>query len=106
MQTIAETKGTDFSNMTIAWIGDGNNMCNSYIHASKLLGFKLKISTPHGYEPDKVTLNKHGDNVEICELPGSAADNADVVSTDVWTSMGDEKENEDRKKHLKVIKLI
>ena len=101
MQTIAETKGTDFSNMTIAWIGDGNNMCNSYIHASKLLGFKLKISTPHGYEPDKVTLNKHGDNVEICELPGSAADNADVVSTDVWTSMGDEKENEDRKKAFK-----
>ena len=101
MQTIVENKGNDFSKLTIAWIGDGNNMCNSYINASKLLNFKLKISVPHGYEPDKYTLEKFGENVELCELPGSAADDADVVTTDVWTSMGDEHENEERKRIFK-----
>ncbi len=101
MQTIKEIKGKDLSKLTIAWIGDGNNMCNSYINASKLLNFKLKISTPNGYEPDEYTLGKFGDNVEVCELPGSAVDGADVVTTDVWTSMGDEHENEERKKIFK-----
>ncbi len=101
MQTISEVKGKDLSKLTIAWIGDGNNMCNSYINASKLLNFKLKISTPNGYEPDEYTLEKFGKNVEICELPGSAVDGADVVTTDVWTSMGDEHENEERKKIFK-----
>ncbi len=73
MQTVAEIKGNDFSKMTIAWIGDGNNMCNSYINASKLLNFKLKISTPNGYEPDSYTLEKFGNNVELCDIPGTAA---------------------------------
>ena len=101
MQTIAETKGDDFSKLTVAWIGDGNNMCNSYINASKLLNFRLKISVPNGYEPDKYTLDKFGENVELCEIPGSAVDGADVVTTDVWASMGDEHENEERKKVFK-----
>ena len=101
MQTIAEIKGDDFHKLTIAWIGDGNNMCNSYINASKLLDFKLKISVPNGYEPDKYTLDKFGENVELCEIPGSAVDGADVVTTDVWASMGDEHENEERKKVFK-----
>ncbi len=101
MQTIVEKKGNDFSKLTVAWIGDGNNMCNSYINASKLLNFKLKISVPNGYEPDKYTLDKFGENVELCEIPGSAVDGADVVTTDVWASMGDEHENEDRKKVFK-----
>lgn len=101
MQTINEIKGDDFNKLTIAWIGDGNNMCNSYINASKLLGFKLKISTPNGYEPDNYTLEKFGENVELCDIPGSAADNADVVTTDVWSSMGDENEIEERKRAFK-----
>jgi ornithine carbamoyltransferase len=101
MQTVAELKGNDFSKMTIAWIGDGNNMCNSYINASKLLNFKLNISTPNGYEPDQYTLDKFGDNVVLCDIPGTAANGADIVSTDVWTSMGDESENEERKKIFK-----
>ena len=101
MQTIAEIKGSDFSKLTVAWIGDGNNMCNSYINASKLLNFKLKISVPNGYEPDRYTLDKFGQNVELCEIPGSAVDGADVVTTDVWASMGDEHENEERKKVFK-----
>jgi len=101
MQTIAEIKGNDLSKLTVAWIGDGNNMCNSYINASKLLNFKLKISVPNGYEPDEYTLDKFGENVELCEIPGSAVDGADVVTTDVWASMGDEHENEERKKVFK-----
>ena len=101
MQTIVEIKGNDFSKLTVAWIGDGNNMCNSYINASKLLDFKLKISVPNGYEPDEYTLDKFGENVELCEIPGSAVDGADVVTTDVWASMGDEHENEERKKVFK-----
>ena len=101
MQTINEIKGDDFNKLTVAWIGDGNNMCNSYINASKLLGFKLKISTPNGYEPDNYTLEKFGENVELCDIPGSAADNADVVTTDVWSSMGDENEVEERKRAFK-----
>ena len=101
MQTIVEKKGNDFSKLTVAWIGDGNNMCNSYINASKLVNFKLKISIPNGYEPDKYTLDKFGENVELCEIPGSAVDGADVVTTDVWASMGDEHENEERKKVFK-----
>ena len=101
MQTINEIKGDDLNKLTVAWIGDGNNMCNSYINASKLLGFKLKISTPNGYEPDNYTLEKFGENVELCDIPGSAADNADVVTTDVWSSMGDENEVEERKRAFK-----
>ena len=100
MQTILEKKGSDFSKLTIAWIGDGNNMCNSYINASKLLGFKLKISVPNGYEPDNYTLDKFGENVEMCEIPGSAVDDADVVTTDVWASMGDELEKRGKEKSI------
>ena len=96
-----EIKGDDFAKLTVAWIGDGNNMCNSYINASKLLNFKLKISVPNGYEPDQHPLDTFGENVELCELPGSAAADADVVTTDVWASMGDEQENEERKKVFK-----
>ena len=82
MQTIAETKGNDFSKLTVAWIGDGNNMCNSYINASKLLNFRLKICVPNGYEPDKYTLDKFGENVELCEIPGSAVDGCLLYTSD------------------------
>ena len=62
---------------------------------------KFNISAPNGYEPDEYTLDKFGDNVELCHIPGTAANGADIVSTDVWTSMGDESENEERKKLFK-----
>ena len=100
MLTYQEHKG-EISGKKVCWLGDGNNMCNSYINASKILGFKLKISTPNGYEPDNYTLEKFGENVELCDIPGSAADNADVVTTDVWSSMGDENEVEERKRAFK-----
>jgi ornithine carbamoyltransferase len=96
MQTFYEEKGT-FEDKKIAWVGDGCNMCNSYINAAKLLNFKLKISTPSGCEPDKKTLSLASDNVELCDLPGKAVEDCDLVTTDVWTSMGDESDAEKRK---------
>ena len=96
MQTFYEEKGT-FEDKKIAWVGDGCNMCNSYINAAKLLNFQLKISTPSGCEPDKKTLSLAPDNVELCDLPGKAVEDCDLVTTDVWTSMGDESDVEKRK---------
>ena len=96
MQTYFEEKGS-IEGKKVAWIGDGCNMCNSYINAAKILNFQLKISTPSGYEPDQTTLDLAGDNVELCDLPGKAVENCDLVTTDVWSSMGDEAETEKRK---------
>ena len=96
MQTFFEIKGS-IEGKKVAWIGDGNNMCNSYINAAKILNFELKIATPTGYEPDKKLLSLANDNVEICDLPGKAVEDCDLISTDVWSSMGAESEKE--KKH-------
>ncbi len=96
MQTFYEEKG-GFENKTFSWVGDGCNMCNSYINASKILGFNLKIATPHGFEPDQKILESAPDTVELCDLPGKAVENSDLVTTDVWTSMGDEDDTERRK---------
>ncbi|MEC9205840.1 MAG: ornithine carbamoyltransferase [Pseudomonadota bacterium] len=93
MQTFYEIKGS-IEGKKVAWIGDGNNMCNSYINAAKILDFELKISTPTGYEPDQKLLSLAGSNVEICDLPGKAVEDCDLVSTDVWSSMGTEQEQE------------
>ena len=98
MQTLYEEKG-EISGKRIAWVGDGCNMCNSYINASKILGFHLKISTPHGLEPDSETLKNASETTELCDLPGNAVEGCDLVTTDVWSSMGDEHDHEKRK-HL------
>ena len=96
MLTYYEEKG-EFEDKTFSWVGDGCNMCNSYINASKILGFNLKIATPNGFEPDSSVLNSSLDTVEICDLPGKAVENSDLVTTDVWASMGDEEDHERRK---------
>jgi ornithine carbamoyltransferase len=96
MQTYYEEKGS-IEGKKVAWIGDGCNMCNSYINAAKILNFHLKIATPFGFEPDKSTLDLAKDNVELCDLPGKAVEDCDLVTTDVWSSMGDEGEAEKRK---------
>lgn len=96
MQTYYEEKGS-IEGKKVAWIGDGCNMCNSYINAAKILNFHLKIATPSGFEPDKSTLDLAKDNVELCDLPGKAVEDCDLVTTDVWSSMGDEGEAEKRK---------
>jgi len=100
MQTFYEEKGT-FEDKKIAWVGDGCNMCNSYINAAKLLNFQLKISTPSGFEPDQKTLSLASDNIELCDLPGKAVEDCDLVTTDVWTSMGNENDTEKRKQLFK-----
>ena len=95
MQTFHEVKGP-IEGKKVAWVGDGNNMCNSYINASKILNFKLKIATPSGYEPDQKILSLAGDNVEVCDLPGKAVEDCDLVATDVWASMGSESDKKKR----------
>ena len=96
MQTYYEEKGS-IEGKKVAWIGDGCNMCNSYINAAKILNFSLNIATPSGFEPDQSTLNLAKDNVELCDMPGKAVEDCDLVTTDVWSSMGDEGDAEKRK---------
>ena len=76
----------------IAWIGDSNNVCNSWIQAAKIFNFNLKISSPEGYKPKENLLNISKDKINIFDDPYEAAKNSDVIITDVWASMGDEKE--------------
>jgi len=100
--TIKEFKG-GFEGLKFAWIGDGNNVCNSAILASSLLGMEIAVATPQGYEPDFEIVNRAielGGNITLTNSPSEAADGADVLYTDVWTSMGDEDEREKRIRDL------
>jgi ornithine carbamoyltransferase len=84
---------------TVAWVGDGNNMANTWLQAAEVLGFKLHISTPSGYEVDmKVAGITSRDCYRVFDHPLQACTGADLVTTDVWTSMGYEAENEARRK--------
>ncbi len=92
--TIREYKGK-FKGLDFAWIGDGNNVCNSAILASALTGMNITIACPSGYEPDTKIIARAkelGGKVKIISDPYEAAKNADIISTDVWVSMGDEEE--------------
>jgi len=96
--TIRERKG-DLKDLCIAWIGDGNNVCNSLILGSAITGMNLSVACPAGYEPDAgivARANELGSDVLITDDPIEAASGADVLYTDVWVSMGDEKEEEKR----------
>jgi len=84
---------------TVAWVGDGNNMANTWLQAADLLGFKVHVSTPSGYEIDQSVAGlRSGDSYKVFSDPLSACEGADLVTTDVWTSMGYEAENEARLK--------
>jgi ornithine carbamoyltransferase len=91
MQTWFERRG-DIAGRTVAWVGDGNNMCNSYINAARQFDFTLRIACPEGYDPDANLLAAAGDRVELIRDPLAAARNADLLVTDVWASMGQEEE--------------
>lgn len=91
MQTYLEHRGS-IEGKTVVWIGDGNNMCHSYIESAALLDFELRISCPEGYEPDPDYLNKANGRVTIERDPLKAAKGAHLLVTDVWASMGQEAE--------------
>ena len=102
VMTIGEEFG-DFAGLRVAFIGDGNNVCHSLIQAAGHLGFTLAISTPEGYEPKpdivaaaRVNCTKNGGGIEVGHDVHSAVRGADAVYTDVWASMGQEKEREER----------
>jgi ornithine carbamoyltransferase len=96
MQTYFEHRG-DITGRTVAWIGDGNNMCQTYIHAAGLLDFKLRIACPTGYEPESALIEWAGSRVELMHDPSEAVRGADLVVTDVWASMGQESEQTQRR---------
>ncbi|MEE9411675.1 MAG: ornithine carbamoyltransferase [Methylococcales bacterium] len=95
IQTYFEHRG-DIKGKTVTWIGDGNNMCHSYINAACLLDFNLRIACPKGYEPDPNILEATGNYVEIMRDVEQSARNTDLVATDVWASMGQEQEQQQR----------
>ncbi len=97
IQTFVEHRG-NIEGKTIAWIGDGNNMCHSYINAARQFDFQLRIATPAGYEPDPGIMQAAGDRIHLCTDPGEAVQGADMVATDVWASMGQEEEQRQREK--------
>jgi ornithine carbamoyltransferase len=95
IQTFTEHRG-DISGKTVSWIGDGNNMCNSYINAASQFDFELKIACPEGFEPDAVLLEEHSSRITLGHNPAEAARDSDLVVTDVWASMGQENEESER----------
>ncbi len=96
--TVQEQFG-GYAGKRVAWIGDGNNMANSWLDAAALLGFELRLACPEGYEPDHDIYERARVRTTalITEEPEEAAEGADVIATDVWASMGQEAEAEERK---------
>ncbi len=93
-----ENRG-EIGGKTVAWIGDGNNMCNTWIQAAQIFGFKLNVATPPGYGVDEARARSVArGNLELFNDPLQAARGADLVNTDVWTSMGFEAEAQAREK--------
>ena len=97
MQTFREARG-NIAGKTVAWIGDGNNMCNTYLEAAVQFDFQLNIACPEGYEPKPEFLALAGDRARIIRDPLEAVRGAHLVSTDVWASMGQEEEMAIRQK--------
>lgn len=95
MQTYFEHRG-DIQGKTVTWIGDGNNMCHSYINAARQLDFKLNIACPEGFDPDMALVEENKDRVFITRSPQEAVTGSDLVATDVWASMGQEEEQKER----------
>jgi ornithine carbamoyltransferase len=97
MQTYQEHRGS-IQGKKVVWVGDGNNMCHSYIKAAFLLDFELVVACPKGYEPNAELLANHADRVTVTQDVKAAATNADLIVTDVFASMGQEDEQESRLK--------
>lgn len=96
--TYIEHRGS-IKGKVVAWVGDGNNMANTWLQAAELLGFTVHVSTPSGYEVDQAVAGiRSRDSYKVFKDPMDACRGADLVTTDVWTSMGYEAENEERRK--------
>ncbi|GAB2197676.1 ornithine carbamoyltransferase [Sessilibacter sp. MAH4] len=95
MQTFREHRGS-IQGKTVTWVGDGNNMCQSYINAARIWDFHLKIACPEGYEPTRSMLLENSDRVDIVRDPIEAVKGASLVVTDTWASMGQEEEKRKR----------
>jgi len=106
--TIVE-QGKKLNKIKLAYVGDGNNIVNSFIGAASILGINLSIATPKGYEPDSNVLKKARENgtgsIEIINDPKKAASDADVLYTDAWVSMGQEKETKKRQRIFKPFQI-
>ncbi|WP_456388337.1 ornithine carbamoyltransferase [Desulfolithobacter sp.] len=99
IMTVIEKKGEP-DRLKIAWVGDGNNMANSWIEAASVLGFPLTLACPEGYEPDRdilaAAMARASQPITVVRDPAEAVRNADVINVDVWASMGQEAEQEAR----------
>jgi len=95
MQTFVEHRGS-IQGKTVAWIGDGNNMCHSYINAARQYDFKLNIACPSGYLPNAELLADNADRVQLVSNPQTAVAGSHLVVTDTWASMGQEDEKKIR----------
>jgi ornithine carbamoyltransferase len=101
LQTVIEHKG-GYNGLKFAWVGDGNNMANTWIEAAAIFGFELALACPTGYEPDAAVLawaeSKAPGRITVTTDPKEAVRGADVINTDVWASMGQEAEQKEREK--------
>ncbi len=95
IQTYVEHRGSP-EGKTVTWIGDGNNMCHSYINAARQCNFELRIACPEGFEPNSDLVNANKNRVQVMRDPVAAIRNSDWVVTDVWASMGQEDEQTER----------
>ncbi|MDY0300663.1 MAG: ornithine carbamoyltransferase [Trichlorobacter sp.] len=104
LQTVIERKGS-YSGLKFAWIGDGNNMANTWIEAAAIFGFDLSLACPKGYEPDPQVWDwaqkQQTASITITNDPKAAVSGADVINTDVWASMGQEAEQKQREVDFK-----
>ncbi len=96
IQTFVELRGS-IAGKTVAWIGDGNNMCHSFINAAGQFDFQLNVACPTGYEPDTEIIAPYAERIRVMRSPQEAVSGASLVVTDVWASMGQEEESKARK---------
>ena len=100
MQTYIENRGS-IQGKTVVWVGDGNNMCQSYIHAAMRFDFNLRIAVPVGFEPSTEIVELAGSRVTVTSDLKEAVKGAHLIATDVWASMGQEEEREERVRHFR-----
>jgi len=104
LMTYQENKGS-IQGRKIAWVGDGCNVCQTYMQAATIFDFELSIATPVGYEPSELITQKYQKNISFFENPMDACKDADIVVTDVWTSMGQESEKKQRESAFKGLQV-